>query len=80
MNEEIECLENKLFKLTGKLIQIRNLNKKLRLQIKEVLIVNNKLEKEVKQFKQQEANKLAGFLSIGAVYEPKIDRTYKFKE
>ena len=80
MNEEIECLENKLFKLTGKLIQIRSLNKKLRLQIKEVLIVNNRLEKEIKQYKQQEANKLAGFLSIGAVYEPKIDRTYKFKE
>jgi len=80
MNEEIECLENKLFKLNGKLIQIRSLNKKLRLQIKEVLIVNNRLEKEIKKYKQQEANKLSGFLSIGAVYEPKIDRTYKFKE
>ena len=80
MNEEIECLKNSVHKITRKFLQVRLINKKLRLQIKEVLIVNNRLEKEIKKYKQQEANKLSGFLSIGAVYEPKIDRTYKFKE
>jgi hypothetical protein len=77
MNEEIESLKNSFIKLTRKFLQVRTINKNLRLQIKELLIVNNRLEKEIKQYKQEEANKLAGFLSIGAVYEPKIDRTYR---
>ena len=78
--EEYEALNNAIHALRRKFLDVRLLNKKLRLQIKEVLIANNRLEKEIKQYKQQEANKLSGFLSIGAVYEPKIDRTYKFKE
>jgi len=80
MNEEIEELKNKIEKLKKRFWQVRTLNKNLRLQIKEVLIANNRLEKEIKQYKQDEANKLSGLLSIGAVYKPKIDRTYKFKE
>jgi len=80
MNEEIEELKNKIEKLKKKFWQVRTLNKNLRLQIKEVLIANNRLEKEIKQYKQDEANKLSGLLSIGVVYKPKIDRDYKFKE
>jgi len=80
MNEEIESLKNSVFKITRKFLQVRLINKKLRLQIKELLIVNNRLEKEIKNLKNTEAKNLAGFLSIGAVYEPKIDRNYKFKE
>jgi hypothetical protein len=80
MIEETESLKNSVYKITRKFLQVRLINKKLRLQIKELLIVNNRLEKEIKNLKNTEAKNLAGFLSIGAVYEPKIDRTYKFKE
>jgi hypothetical protein len=80
MIEETESLKNSVHKITRKFLQVRLINKKLRLQIKELLIVNNRLEKEIKNLKNTEAKNLAGFLSIGAVYEPKIDRTYKFKE
>jgi len=82
MNEEeiIKDLRNAIHVLRRKLIQKHNMQKKWRLQCEELLKVNTRLEKEVKKFKQQESNKLAGFLSIGAVYEPKIDRNYKFKE
>jgi len=80
MIEETEFLKNSVYKITRKFLQARLINKKLRLQIKELLIVNNRLEKEIKNLKNTEAKNMAGFLSIGAVYEPKIDRTYKFKE
>jgi hypothetical protein len=76
--------KNRIFYLENKLkdyiVTFRKERKALHGQLKELLVANNRLEKEIKQYKQQEANKLAGFLSIGAVYEPKIDRTYKFKE
>jgi hypothetical protein len=80
MIEETETLKNSVYKITRKFLQVRTINKNLRFQIKELLIVNNRLEKEIKNLKNTEAKNLAGFLSIGAVYEPKIDRTYKFKE
>ena len=78
--EHYEALNNAIGALRRKVLAKHNAQKKWRLQCEELLIVNNRLEKEIKQYKQQEANKLAGFLSIGAVYEPEIDRTYKFKE
>ena len=80
MIEETESLKNSVYKITRKFLQVRLINQKLRLQIKELLIVNNRLEKEIKNLKNTEAKNLAGFLSIGAVYKPKIDRNYKFKE
>ena len=78
--EHYEALNNAINALRRKVAEKHKAQKKWRLQCEQLLIVNNRLEKEIKQYKQQESNKLAGFLSIGAVYEPKIDRTYKFKE
>ena len=77
MKSRIFYLENRL---KNYIVTFRKERKALHAQLRELLVVNNRLEKEIKKYKQQDANKLAGFLSIGAVYEPKIDRTYKFKE
>jgi hypothetical protein len=75
--ETIKDLSNAIHALRRKLIQKHNLQKKWRLQCEELLKVNTRLEKEIKKYKQEEANKLSGFLSIGAIHTPKIDRKYK---
>jgi hypothetical protein len=77
MKNRIYYLENRLGEITR---FFREDKKVWQNQLRELIVVNTRLEKEIKKYKQQEANKLAGFLSIGAVYEPEIDRTYKFKE
>ena len=91
MNEEIieeslsrRAMKSRIFYLENRLknyiVTFRKERKALHAQLKELLVVNNRLEKEIKSLKNTEAKNLAGFLSIGAVYEPKIDRNYKFKE
>jgi hypothetical protein len=77
MKSKIFYLENRL---KNYIVSFRKERKTLHAQLKELLVVNNRLEKEIKQYKQDEASKLSGLLSIGVVYKPKIDRNYKFKE
>jgi DNA repair ATPase RecN len=78
--EEFEKIQKTLTALNMRCFNARQAEKKWRLQCEELLKVNTRLEREIKKYKQQEADKLSGFLSIGAVHVPKIDRNYKFKE
>ena len=91
MNEEIleeslsrRAMKSRIFYLENRMKDyitcFRKERKALHKQLKELLVANNRLEKEIKQYKQEEANKLSGLLSLGVVYTPKINRDYKFKE
>ena len=78
--EEYREFKAAIFGLRKKCAQKHQDQKRWRLQCEELIKVNVRLEKEIKKYKQLEADKLAGFLSLGAIHVPKINRDYKFKE
>ena len=73
----IETLQKELNSFNYRLKKATDLQKKWRERGEQLLIANNRLEKEIKELKKLEAKKMSGFLKIGAIYEPKIDRDYK---
>ena len=75
--EELREYKAAIWGLRKRVAQEHQKQKRWRLQCEELLKVNTRLEREIKKYKQQEADKLSGFLSLGAVYIPKIDRNYK---
>ena len=74
MKSRIFYLENRLKELSMFHRQDKKVWQK---QLKELIVVNTRLEKELKKYKESDAKTLVGFLNLGNDYKPKIDRNYK---
>ena len=73
----IYLLETKIYELLQKIKRTENERQEWKLKCNLLLRANNRLEKENKELNEK---KFVGFLGIGNVHEPKINRNYKFKE